>query len=57
MARDYLAESDLLRRLVGALGVRLVVQRDNRHLLVSNLSMSLDADEAALVAGVIRGGQ
>lgn len=50
------AERALLRRMVNALGVRVVSLRDNRQLLVSNLSMALDVDEVGVVARLIRGG-
>lgn len=50
-----MAESAVFRRMVQALGIRLVVLADNRQMLVSNLSMSLDPGEAEVVAQAIRG--
>lgn len=54
MSRDYLAESALLRRMVQGLGIRVAVLGEQRHLTVSNMSMSLDPDELAIIAQAIR---
>ena len=49
-------ERALLRRMVAALGLRLVAMADNRVLLVSNVSMQLTAEEGPVLARMIRGG-